>query len=81
MLHVAATHGSERCVDFLLRTFPALKDQTDTILYENPAHKAAKHLHPRVYQHLMASGARDDLENAQDDSASDLAADNARFCY
>lgn len=65
MLHVAATHGSERCVEFLLRTFPDLKYQHDAILHENPAHKAAKHLHPRMYKQLVASGARDDLENVQ----------------
>ncbi|TYZ67991.1 hypothetical protein PybrP1_012502 [[Pythium] brassicae (nom. inval.)] len=81
VLHVAAAHGSERCVAFLLRTFPDLKYRIDTILYENPAHKAAKHMHPRVYKQLVASGTRDDLENAQDDSASDLAIDNSRYSY
>lgn len=65
MLHVAAAHGSEACVAFLIRSFPDLTHETDAILRESPAHKAAKHLQPHVYRHLMLHGARDDLENVQ----------------
>ncbi|OWY98188.1 hypothetical protein PHMEG_00031103 [Phytophthora megakarya] len=35
------------------------------LLQENPAHKAAKHLHPTVYYHLTSLGARGDLENIE----------------
>lgn len=65
ILHVASAHGSERCVKFLIDSFPNLKYQNDTILSESPVHKAAKHSHQHVYKQLVESGARDDLENVQ----------------
>jgi hypothetical protein len=66
VLHVAAAHGSMRCVEFLSAQMPALlNDQSGRVLHESPAHVAAKHLHPHVYRHLVACGARDDLENVQ----------------
>lgn len=65
ILHVASSHGSERCVKFLIDTFPDLKYQNDATLNESPAHKAAKHSHQLVYKQLVESGARDDLENVQ----------------
>uniref|UniRef100_K3WNH5 Uncharacterized protein n=1 Tax=Globisporangium ultimum (strain ATCC 200006 / CBS 805.95 / DAOM BR144) TaxID=431595 RepID=K3WNH5_GLOUD len=64
-LHVASVHGSEQCVAFLLSTYPELKCQYDAVLHENPAHKAAKHLHPSVYTQLVAHGTQDDVENLQ----------------
>ncbi|POM70791.1 Ankyrin repeat, PH and SEC7 domain containing protein secG-like, partial [Phytophthora palmivora] len=65
VLHVASTHGSDKCVKFLSEKFPDMKFHDDSILKESPAHKAAKHLHPHVYSHLTSLGARDDLENTE----------------
>lgn len=80
ILHVAATHGSEKCVNFLLDTFPDMKFHDDTVLNESPAHKAAKNLHPSVYRHLVSLGARDNLENIEDDTAREISRFNPRFC-
>jgi hypothetical protein len=65
VLHVASAHGSEKCVKFLIQTFPDMKFHNDSVLKESPAHKAAKHLHPRVHRQLTSLGARDDLENVE----------------
>ncbi|KAG6583214.1 Ankyrin repeat, PH and SEC7 domain containing protein secG-like [Phytophthora cinnamomi] len=81
VLHVASAHGSYKCVEFLSETFPDMKFHEESVLKESPAHKAAKHLHPHVYQHLASLGARDDLENVEDDTARDISLFNNRYNF
>ncbi|KAG7379854.1 hypothetical protein PHYPSEUDO_008072 [Phytophthora pseudosyringae] len=81
ILHVASAHGSDKCVKFLSEAFPDMKFHADSILRETPAHKAAKHLHPHVYSHLTSLGARDDIENIEDDTAHDISTFNARYNF
>ncbi|KAF1784472.1 hypothetical protein PC129_g3755 [Phytophthora cactorum] len=81
ILHVASAHGSGKCVKFLSETFPDMKFHDDSVLKESPAHKAAKHLHPHVYSHLTSLGARDNLENIEDDTAHDMLALNTRYNF
>ncbi|KAF1319089.1 Ankyrin repeat, ph and sec7 domain containing protein secg-like, partial [Globisporangium splendens] len=65
VLHVASVHGSEQCVTFLLTKYSESKYLYDAVLHENPAHKAAKHLHPSVYTQLVAHGTQDNVEHLQ----------------
>ncbi|KAE9023934.1 hypothetical protein PR001_g12798 [Phytophthora rubi] len=58
-----------------------MKFHADGVLKENPTHKAAKHLHPHVYRHLTSLGARDDLENLEDDTARDISLFNNRYNF
>ncbi|KAL3656796.1 hypothetical protein V7S43_018253 [Phytophthora oleae] len=81
VLHVASTHGSEKCVKFLLKTFPDMKFHSDDVLNESPAHKAAKHLHPNIYRNLTSLGARDDLENIEGDSAHEMSTFSTRYSF
>ncbi|KAK1946210.1 Ankyrin-1 [Phytophthora citrophthora] len=81
VLHVASTHGSDKCVKFLTETFPDMKFHSDTVLNESPAHKAAKHLHPHIYNSLTSLGTRDDLENIEGDSAYEMSTFNTRYCF
>ncbi|KAL4124297.1 hypothetical protein PRIC2_010134 [Phytophthora ramorum] len=81
ILHVASAHGSEKCVEFLSETFPDMTFHDDSVSKESPAHKAAKHLHPHVYRHLTSLGARDDMENIEDDTARDISTFSTRYNF
>ena len=79
MLHTAVEYDAQRCVSFLIQHYPDLMHRYDSVLHENPAHKAAKCLRPEILARLRKSGARLDLENIEDDTAQAMALDNTRW--